>query len=226
MKTASGAGPGLVLNLDGGRADWRHYVAVGLILATWLALVLFVSSRHEFFRDEIRALSIALEPDSILELPGALRNEGHPVLWYALLRIGYAATGSQGVVLALSVIIAFAAVLLFLSRAPFPLWQKVLFAFGIPLWTYSVSSRNYGISMLLFFLFAALYPRRKQHPLLLGLVAAALANTNVHSCILACLLVALWCGDEFETLRASPWRQSVLLGGSLGLALVGVAVRY
>ena len=61
----------------------------------------------------------------------------------------------------LSILIAGAAMLLFIFRSPFPLPLKVLFVFSLlPLYEYAVMARNYGISMLLMFSFAALYPRR------------------------------------------------------------------
>ncbi len=88
-----------------------------------------------------------------------------------------------------SIVIAFAAVTIFMFFAPFPLWFKSLFIFTIfSCYEYSVMARNYGISMLLLFVGAMLYQHRKKYPLLLAFILALLANTNIHSAILVCLI--------------------------------------
>ena len=56
-------------------------------------------------------------------------------------------------------------------------------------------ARNYGISMLLLFAGAVLYRKRLQYPWTLAFILALLANTNVHSAILTCLIAALWVWD-------------------------------
>src|SRR5262249_54195559 len=142
------------------------------------------------------ALSIAISAPSLWSLPAYLRNEGHPIFWYALLHCAYAVTHSVSVLPAVAAIIAGLSLLLFLFRSPFSLPIKLLFTFSLlPLYEYAVMARNYGISMLLMFCFAALYPWRRQHPLLLAAVLAMLANTNVHSLWLAGILAALWLWD-------------------------------
>ena len=139
-------------------------IIVGL-LTIWLAIVLFTSTRHEFWRDEVRALWIARAAHSPLDI-FRIRNEGHPALWYLLLYLCKSIVDSPLVLPVLSITIAFAAVVLFLFRAPFPLWLRALFIFSaLPLYEYSVMARNYGISMLLFFIAAALYRERDEHPL-------------------------------------------------------------
>lgn len=178
----------------GGRL--RNITSMCIVLA-WLGGVIFISTRHEVWRDEVRALSIATTPASICQLPMALQNEGHPVLWYLLLRMAYAVL-HQGVVLkVVSVSVGLGGVLLFWLYAPFFMWQKILFLGGVfPLYEYSVISRNYGISMFLCFLFATMYARHDRNILFLGVVLAALANTNLHSTVLTGLLAAYLFYDE------------------------------
>src|SRR3954469_8851073 len=53
---------------------------------------------------------------------------------------------------------------LFLLRAPFRWPMLALFALGdVAAYEYTVMARNYGISMLLIFVFAMLYPRRHRN---------------------------------------------------------------
>jgi hypothetical protein len=192
----------------------------------WLLLVVITAWHHEFWRDEVRAFSIAVGAPSLWELPALLRDEGHPVLWYALLHMGFALTHSAYVLPVTAALIAAAAVLLFLYRAPFALGLKLLFVFSVlPLYEYAVMARNYGISMLLMFAFAALYPRRRQQPLVLALLLAALANTNVHSLLLAGILTGLWLWDDAivgrSTLTARDGRMLAVCCTLVAAAAVG-----
>jgi hypothetical protein len=133
-----------------------------------------------------------------------------------LLRITHQVLGNPLALPMASVLSAGGAVLLFLFRSPFSGGLKLLFVFGVlPLYEYSVMARNYGISMLLMFGFAALYPRRQQYALLLALVLALLANTNVHSLLIAGVLTCLWLWDETMVGRQG-WTAHRL--GLLGLA--------
>jgi len=166
-------------------------------LAAWLILVIAMCTHHEPWRDEVEALSIATGVGSWWQLPEALRNTGHPILWYLLLRIAFGLFHTTVVLKGLSVTVAFLAVSLFLWRAPFPLWVRVLFIFSFfPLYEYAVLARNYGIGMLLMFAFAAVYPLRKKYPLLLVLILSLLANTTLQSCIATGALALLWFWDE------------------------------
>jgi hypothetical protein len=199
-------------------------IIVGL-LTIWLAIVLFTSTRHEFWRDEVRALSIARAAHSPLDI-FRIRNEGHPALWYLLLYLCKSIVDSPLVLPVLSITIAFAAVVLFLFRAPFPLWLRALFIFSaLPLYEYSVMARNYGISMLLFFIAAALYRERDEHPLWLAFVLALLANTNIHSAMLVGLVAIVWMWDFVARKKAGAIQLSVLsLCFGLAIIVAGLAL--
>jgi hypothetical protein len=124
--------------------------------------------------------------------------------------------------------VAFLAVVLLFWKGPFPLGWKALFAFSfLPLYEYSVLARNYGISMLLAFTFAAAYPLRRSQPYLLALVLSLLANTNVHSMPLAAGFLALWIWDEAlseGTRGALPRLRPLLIPAALVvLCLAGAA---
>ncbi|MBK8481019.1 MAG: hypothetical protein IPL40_07560 [Proteobacteria bacterium] len=92
-----------------------------LLLLSWAATVVCVALRHEPWRDEVRALSLAIAPEQLWQLPAALKNEGHPLLWFLLLRLGYGLTGSYAILLVVSTLVGASAVGLFYWRAPLPL---------------------------------------------------------------------------------------------------------
>jgi len=209
------------------RAD---LIVCALLLALWLAVVIFTTTRHEYWRDEVRAWSLARAAQSPVDLFHLIRYEGHPALWYLILYIGHAIADSRLVLPVASVAIAGAAITVFMLRSPFPLWLRALFLFsGLPLYEYSVMARNYGVSMLLLFMVASLYRYRTHHPLALATTLALLANTNIHSTILAFLLMVVWAWDEWRTrssaLDRRPARPMFLAAVIVGLGiLLGVVV--
>ena len=171
-------------------------IASMLILLMWLTVAIVVSANHELWRDEVRALSTAIEPASFWHLPSVIKDGGHPILWYLILRMAFWIMHTPVVLKLISICVAFASVAIFYRHAPFPVWQKILFIWGVlPIYEYCIMVRNYGISMFLFFLFATLYTQREKRPFFMACVLAALANTNAHSCILAGVLTAMWLFD-------------------------------
>jgi hypothetical protein len=205
-------------------ADAKSAIFAGVILGVWLTVVIFTATRHEFWRDEVRALSLVRAATSLLDLCRLTQYEGHPLLWYLLLYMGKSIVDTPLVLPVISIIIAFAAVAVFMFFSPFPLWLKCLFIFSaLPLYEYSVMARNYGISMLLLFIGAALYRHRGKYPVWLAFVLALLANTNAHSLIFVGLITAVWLWD---TLVAQPTvsvqRRAFSLGVPLAIICAGV----
>jgi hypothetical protein len=195
------------------------------ILAVWLTLVVFTTTKHEFWRDEVHFLSVARAAVSPLDLYGLTTNEGHPVLWYLLLYIGKSIVDTPLVLPVTSILIAFAAVAVFLLFSPFPFWVRCLFIFSLPLYEYSVMARNYGISMLLLFLAALQFRHRRTNPFLTAFILALLANTNVHSIIFTCLIAVLWACDTRVLLKAASVQiRARALYAPLLLVAIGVLV--
>ena len=155
---------------------------------------------HTMWRDEVRAWSVATKTASWGEMIGALHEEGHPVLWYALLRVGHAITGSQYVMPVLSAIIVLLAAWVILRFAPFTRTVRLLAVFGAFLgYELGIVARNYGIGALLVVSACALAGKRAERPWLLAGVLALLANTSVHGAVAAAVLAALWLVDGFRS---------------------------
>src|SRR3954470_23013283 len=103
---------GLPEEQSGRSGQARQARLCGSILLGWGLVVAVTMARHEFWRDEIRALSLAMDANSLPDLKALLENEGHPMLWYVLLYAAYGLTGSKLVLPALSVLVCGAAVLI------------------------------------------------------------------------------------------------------------------
>jgi hypothetical protein len=200
-------------------------IAVSIVLVVWLTIVISVATRHEFWRDEVRPLSLARAASSPLALYGLTQHEGHPVLWFLVLYIGKSIVDTPVVLPVASIIIGFGAVALFMLLSPFPFWFRCLFIFSaLPIYEYSVMARNYGISMLLLFIGAVLYRKRLQYPWVLAFILALLANTNVHSAILTCLIAALWVWDTVVEKGPAASLRKRRLSSYLPLAIVVAGV--
>lgn len=173
----------------------RHGVSASRLslLVIWFAVVSFMASQHSFWRDEVRALALALSGDGFVGMARTVQGEGHPLLWYVMLRMAHAVTGSVAVLPVLAMIVAMASAVLLVVRSPFALIPLALLLFGnMMLFEYAVMARNYGISMLIMFLVAAGYARFKRSGYALGFLLFLLANTNVHSVILVCAFLIFW----------------------------------
>lgn len=172
---------------------------------------------HVFWRDEVRALNIAKAADSLWSLPSFLSNEGHPFLWYGLLKTSYSIFNSNLVLPALAALFATVNVLLLLYKSPFHWSFVALFIFGqYGLFEYGIIARNYGIAGTLFFLFAILYQQKKD--LLAFLVLALAAQTNFYATIFSLLLGAFVLLDRKDAIKNH--RNYI---GSLVLLLSGFA---
>jgi hypothetical protein len=219
------ANVGAPLTSEGKSRRMGAAIAIAAIVGVWLAAVVFTASRHEFWRDEVRALSLARAASSPLDLYQLVQYDGHPVLWHLLLYIGTSIVDTPLVLPITSIVVAFSAVALFMVSAPFPSWFRCLFIFSaLVFYEYSVMARNYGISMLLLFVAAILYRQRTRHPFLLAFALALLANTNVHSAMFACLAAALWAWDIAIDQKVGTTESGLSRYLPLAMVIAGVLV--
>lgn len=198
------------------RTDRRNRA---ILFILWLLLVGWLLATHTFWRDEVRAFSFALSGSSMAEMLRITHGEGHPALWYLLLRGAHDLFPYREVLPIVGAVIGIAAMAVLAFFAPFrtAVIGLVLFSyFGA--YEYVVVSRNYGIAALVMFTLAALYPRVRNN-LWLGVIVALLCNTNVPSCILAaCFLLFRWV--EMVTDGSKPAMREWLVfiaNGLLGL---------
>jgi hypothetical protein len=170
-----------------------------IITTLYLAVILITYSYHEFWRDEVRALSLAISPDSFLGLTDSIKNEGHPILWFAFLRFLFILLNTPFVLPTASIIISIISIIIFLRYSPFSKLVKFLFTFSIlPIYEYSIMARNYGISMLLIFIFACLYKNKDKYSWILAICIGLLANTNAHSIFIAFGIIFIWLIDDIK----------------------------
>jgi hypothetical protein len=189
------------------------------VFSTFVILVLVGAAHHQIWRDEARALSVALEPDSWTGIPAALENEGHPGLWYLVLRFAYAVVGTTLALQLVTAAFGIGAAALLFFRAPLPTWWRTIWLFGwVPLYEGSILCRNYGIGMLLLFAFCHLIRRAAPRPLLAAVALALLANTSFYGTMIAGGLALFLLGEVRRSKKGWPRLALVLLILGAGLA--------
>lgn len=145
---------------------------------------------HAMWRDELNVWLIARDSNSLVELFGNIKYEGHPGLWYLCLTLLNQFTHNPVSMQVLHLLIATASVYIFVRFSPFTNLQKFLFSFGyLPFYEYLVISRNYALGILLIFAFCALFKTRTKNYLGLAVILFLLANTNAY-----CLFIAVALG--------------------------------
>src|SRR3954453_16586426 len=202
-------------------------IAAGLALVAWSIYVRSRAFHQAYWIDE--GLSIGIAKHSFLDIPGVLRQDGSPPLYYMLLHIWIGVFGTKEVAThALSLVFATLTI-------PVGLWAGwsllgrwagivtgVLCAANPFLTTYAQETRQYSLVVLLsllattFFLFAFVQRRRKYLPLF-AVALAALLYTHIWSAfyVLAALI----------TVAVMIWRRRELLRDAL-LGFGGAFVLY
>src|SRR3984885_7086596 len=136
--------------------DWIRFLLFGL----WLPAARALAWRPVMWRDEVRALSTATQGENWIAMLRGLHGEGHPALWYLLLRAAHEITGRPEVLPLLALMVAVAAAWLIVWRSPFPrLLIGLILASHFFVYEFSVMARNYGIAMLILFAVAVAYPK-------------------------------------------------------------------
>lgn len=192
------------------------------VLAVYSALTFLGALSHEMWLDEAQAWVI-LRDAPLSEVPRILHIEGHPPLWYAVLypfvKLGFPAEYAP--LISWLFMAAGAAVLLFKVELTQPLKYAVLASSGF-LFYNSVMLRVYSLIPLLLFLILWIYPKRREHGLLYGLLIALLANTHAFVCGIVGMLGIFMLVDLFSQWKSSSKRENA--GKLAGLAIAGAGV--
>ena len=131
-----------------------------LLFVAWLALAAWFCTTHVVWRDEVRAFSLALSGSNVFEMLGNVHGEGHPALWYLILRGGHWLFPYREALPVAAALIGVATMAILAFCSPFRtiVIAVILFSF-YGAFEYVAVARNYCISALVMFVIAALYPR-------------------------------------------------------------------
>jgi len=189
-------------------------------------MLVALAIRHEMWRDEVRAFSVATRAASWGRMLSDLHQEGHPALWYVVLRAGYAVTHSTLILPVAAIVIAVAVAYLILRYAPFPFWLRIPAVFGAFLgFELSVVARNYGIGVLFMIATCVVFRQRDEKPWLPAICLGLLANTSVHAALAALVILFIWMTDVFDDKRRKSLLAPLSLA-SLIFVIAGVALAF
>lgn len=162
--------------------EWSRNKVKWCLFSLWSIITLTLISHHAFWMDEVINLIFGIGADSHYGIHG----NGHPAVWFILLRGLYAIFHKVWVLPLASFLVAATAVWLFLFKSPFSLRFKILFlCSNFALYEYVVMARNYGISMLFMFILAIIASNKQVKNKFTGPCLVILNNTNIHSSLLS-----------------------------------------
>lgn len=209
-----------------GDANPRQPRLLWLLFAAWLLLIGWLCSNHVLWRDEVRAFSLSLSGSNVLAMLQNVHGEGHPALWYLILRGVHFILPYRQVLPVVGAFfgIAAMAVLTFFSPFRTAVIGMILFSlFGA--FEYVVIARNYSIAALTMFTLAALYGRIRDS-VWLGVILAILCNTNVPSCLLAGAFLIFRGAELLGEHRAERRRQWQVFAINCALAMIGALICF
>lgn len=191
-------------------------------LLVYSAVILVGVVNHEYWYDESQAWNIARDND-ISGIFAMMNREGHPPLWHLILHI-FTSLGCSWRALGLVswAVSTITAGLIIFSLPVKPFLKAAMLLSGGMIYINSVISRTYCLINLFLVIIALIYPKRKEHPLLFGLMLALLANTHICMCGLVGIYGIYMLIDLFADFGKNTKRQNVL--NICGLCIAGIGV--
>lgn len=170
-------------------------------VAAAIVLQIALITTHDYFVDEWQALQIAVQSPDLPALLASLRYEGHPPLWYLLLRGLAWVVGPGQALMAASLICALTTLGIVAARAPLPRLARLAALLAEPiLFEYGTVARSYALGVALIFVVLALWNRRRG----VWLPLALLPLVDFLFGLMALALIALRVGE-----RAQVWRPGI-----------------
>lgn len=199
-----------------------HNISI-LVLLCFIALNIFLIFRHEPWGDEAQPWLVARDLDPI-GIARMMKYDGHSCLWHFILlpfaKLGFPYKTMDYV----SLLLVIPAVWLFMTRAPFPKAAKIMLIFS-PVFVYyfPVISRCYAMIPAIIMLLAVHYPKRKEKPLIYGLLIALLVHTHVIMLGMAAILSFIWLFESINDFRRDRDKKA-LSKAAIGLLFPLIAV--
>ena len=161
------------------------------VLTLFAVLGLIGVLNHVMWRDEFNTWLIVRDSQSLGEMLGRVKYQGHTALW--ALCISFLRNFSQSplIMQLFHWAIAMLSMAVFWVYSPFSHRQKILFTFGyLPFYQYLLIARPYVLGVLFLWVFCALFPMRKKSYIPAAVILALMANSNAYALFIATALVA------------------------------------
>jgi hypothetical protein len=206
-------------------SPWWAYA----VLAVYVVLVGVLVAHHEPWFDEAQAWLLARDTGPRSLFMRALRYEGSPGLWHALLMLLAKAGAPYHALNILSALLGCLAAYLFVRYSPFPWPIKIIFPFAyFVFYQYVVVARSYALLAPLLFSVAVVYPRRFERVYLFTLLLVLIANVSLHGTLIAAALMGihvLQVVRRYRTFDASARTSQLACAGMFAVAMVLLVVQ-
>ena len=154
-------------------------ISLKLVFIIYIVITLVGVSSHVLWRDEMQGWLVAVGSSNIFELWNNNAPSGHPIVYPLLTFISSLIYENPLSMQLMQWSLAAICVFIFLRRAPFSKFQKLLFAFGyFPFWEYCLISRHYVVIQLLTFVGIISISKKKYSLLGISFLVALLLNTH------------------------------------------------
>ena len=176
-----------------------------IIIVTLLFFIvsLFGIINHELWLDESHHFLLGRDSTSLFDLYKNSRYDGHPILWNYLIHLSTRVTSNPLIMQVMHVNISTLVVFVFLKKAPFSLWFKIIFLLSyFMLYEYTIISRNYNLGLLFLFLSCSMYSRRNTNFKLLCFYLAMCCNTHSIFIIISIALLFILFLEQLQTQKS------------------------
>lgn len=156
-----------------------EFILYACVLFLYVCINIFLMLNHEVWRDESQAWLLAKQL-SWTQIPGLCASEGHPVLWFYLLKITIMLGLPFRYFGIISIFFMTLAAGLFLFRSGFKWFSKILVILSPVFFYYNpIICRNYSVVVFLVCALCSFWNDRHEKPLLYAGVAALLFQSHV-----------------------------------------------
>ena len=196
------------------------------LFCVWCVITLMSVISHEPWFDEIHAWQIA--GYSLRQIFDEMGYEGHFMPWFLLL---YPFAHAGFPVMTMNIIswaANAAAVFMFIRRAPFPIYIKILVMFTVPfLYINPALARPYVLIPLLLFLLAQFHRTAGKRPVLYCTLLALMANTHLYmEGFVGAAFLLFFFREVVPAWKASGRRERLRLAAACAVMLAGVLFAF
>jgi len=203
--------------MTGEPVERRPRLVEAAILGAYVFVVSIGIAVHEAWFDEAQAWLLARDASIFDLLNTFLRYEGHPPLWYLILKVPASLGMPYKTMNVISALIGVTGVVLLLLRRDVPRVVKALLPFTFFVaYQYTIIARSYAMILPLLLGILAIYRQRRQRLWLFVLLLALLCQVSLHGTSIAGALVLLYAYDV--------WREGMPKGPELRKHVAAAAV--
>ena len=185
-------------------------ISLKLVFIIYIVITLVGVSSHVLWRDEMQGWLVAAGSSNVFELWNNNAPSGHPIVYPLLTFISSLIYENPVSMQLMQWSLAAICVFIFLRRAPFSKFQKLLFTFGyFPFWEYCLISRHYVVIQLLTFVGIISVSNKKYSLFSISFLVALLLNTHALAWSIAIGFLIIIADDFlYKRLRKGEWEFS------------------